>query len=122
MGMTLQLNETTLPAHAKLRQKAQSEVAKNRALNADLTVDRWADFYEWEVIFPLMVMAEWDTMKTLYEWQHTNNDMLRFRVTSPDVNIDTKVYMSAPSRGIQFGGKLVSEGFTVELEQANASS
>lgn len=119
--MTIKLNSTTLPKHAKLVEKGKDQVAKNRALSGDLTVDYWNTIREWGVEFPMLDMADWDAMNTIYKSQFTTGNMVHLEIISTDVNIDVYGYMGAPDRNIRFSGQ-VADGFGFSIEEAYAAS
>lgn len=121
MAMEIKLNSTTLPKHAKFKEKTSDQVAKNRALSGELTVDYWASIREWSVEFPIIDMADWDAMQAIYMSQYSTGNMVHLEVISDDVNIDTYVFMNAPDRNIRWGGQVV-DGFGFDLEEAYANS
>lgn len=121
MAMQIKLNGTTLPKHAKLKEKTRDQVAKNRALSGELTVDYWANIREWAVDFPIIDMIDWDAMQAIYTSQFNTGNMVHLEIISDDVNVDTYGYMSPPERNIRWGGQVV-DGFGFEIEEAYASS
>lgn len=119
--MIIKLNGTTLPKHAKLVETAKDQVAKNRALSGQLTVDYWQTIREWSVSFPIIDMVDWDMMTAIYYSQFSTGNMVHLEVISTDVNIDINGYMSAPERNIRWGGQVV-DGFDFTIEEENAAS
>lgn len=120
-GMTIQLNDTTLPKHATFEIEPDEIAAKNRALSGKLTVDHWADVSNYLIGFPIIDMADWDAMRAIYNTQITTGNMTRLRVTSDNVNLDVQVYMNPPKRNIRWSGQVV-DGFSITLEAENADS
>lgn len=121
MAMVIKLNSTTLPKHAKLVEQTKDQVAKNRALSGELTVDFWANIREFAVEFPIIDMADWDTMQAIYLSQFSTGNMVHLEIISDDMNVDTYGYMSAPERNARWGGQVV-DGFSFTLEEAYAIS
>lgn len=121
MAMQIKLNSTVLPKHAKFKEKTTDQIAKNRALSGELTVDYWASIRGWTVEFPIIDMIDWDTMQAIYMSQYTTGNMVHLEVISDDVNIDTYVFMNAPDRNMRWGGQVV-DGFGFDLEEAYANS
>jgi len=120
-AMTIKLNSVTLPKHAKLVEKTTDQVAKNRALSGELTVDYWASIRQWAVDFPIIEMAEWDTMQAIYMSQFSTGDMVHLEIISDDMNVDTYGYMAAPTRNARWSGQVV-DGFGFDIEEAYANS
>lgn len=118
--MTIKLNSTTLPKHAKLVEKTSDQVAKNRALSGELTVDYWASIRQWGVDFPIIEMAEWDIMQAIYMSQFSTGNMVHLEIISADMNIDTYGYMGAPTRNARWSGQVV-DGFSFDIEEAYAN-
>lgn len=121
MAMEIKLNSVTLPKHAKLKEKTSDQIAKNRALSGELTVDFWASIRAWSVDFPILDMADWDAMQAIYMSQYTTGSMVHLEIISTDVNVDTYGFMAAPERNIRWGGQVV-DGFGFDLEEAYANS
>lgn len=119
--MIIKLNGTTLPKHAKLVEKSKDQVAKNRALSGQLTVDYWQTIREWNVSFPILDMIDWDAMTAIYYSQFSTGNMVHLEIISDDVNVNTYGYMNAPERNIRWGGQVV-DGFDFTIEEENASS
>lgn len=119
--MTIKLNSITLPQHAKFVEKGKDQVAKNRALSGDLTVDYWNTIREWSIDFPILDMLDWDMMNAIYKSQFTSGNMVHLEVISTDVNLDVYGYMNAPDRNIRWGGQ-VADGFGFTIEEAYADS
>lgn len=120
-AMTIKLNSVTLPKHAQLNEKTTDQVAKNRALSGELTVDYWANIREWSVDFPIIEMAEWDAMLAIYTSQFSTGEMVHLEIISDDMNVDTYGYMSPPARNARWSGQVV-DGFSFDLEEAYANS
>lgn len=119
--MQIKLNGTLLPKHAKLVEKSSDQVAKNRALSGELTVDYWATIREWGVEFPIIDMADWDAMEAIYKSQFITGDMVHLEIISDDMNIDTYGFMSALKRNVRWNGQVV-DGFSFDIEEAYANS
>ena len=119
--MKLYLGALTLPNYANegFKEITDPNVAKNITLDGTMYVDFYNNRRKWEISWDYLTLAEYNSIRALYDAQFTNEAFTYFGV--PELGINVPVYINIVDVNRRWNNTLIS-GFSIILEEQLAIS
>lgn len=112
--MIVTLDDNRLPIFKRIKVDNDDAIATNRGQNGGFNADRSFKKDQYTLEYDFFDIADYNTVKMLYEQQFATGTFYTFRVIDSDYPIAKQVYIAPQSIVPRFSGKVI-EGYTLVL-------
>lgn len=117
--MQIIIDSTVLPLYSTLKEQSTPIESENVTLDGTMFTDFTSNRRAWVVGWEKLKAADYDTIRTLYNAQYTNEAIPIVEIPEYGITAPMKIVIS--DRNIRLNGEII-EGFSITLKEQYAIS